>query len=136
MRIGELAERAGISTRTLRHYENLGLLSSRRATNGYRSYDESDLRVVTQIRSLVEVGFTLEETRPFVECLRDGNEAGDTCPASLHDYRTKMHEIEECVARLREAHDRLGRQLHEALTAHALGAGDPACAYHPHRETA
>lgn len=131
MRIGELAERAGTTTRALRHYESVGLLSSRRGSNGYRSYDESDLRVVRQIRSLVEVGFALDETRPFVECLRDGNDAGDSCPASLHAYRQKMHEIEECIARLQEVHTQLGRQLHEALTRHADATAEPACAYAP-----
>ena len=45
MRIGELAERAGVSTRALRYYEEQGLISARRAHNGYRDYDEDDLRV-------------------------------------------------------------------------------------------
>ena len=44
MRIGELAARVGTSTRTLRYYESRGLLRARRAVNGYRDYDEDDLR--------------------------------------------------------------------------------------------
>ncbi|MQA02208.1 MAG: MerR family transcriptional regulator [Streptosporangiales bacterium] len=136
MRIGELAERAGITTRALRHYENGGLLSARRTTNGYRSYDESDLRVVEQIRALVDIGFSLDETRPFVECLREGNDAGDSCPASLHAYRQKMRELETCIARLQEVHARLGQQLQDALVRHGVGAPDPACAYFPPKEQA
>ena len=45
--IGELAELAGVSTRTLRHYESLGLLVPQRAHNGYRSYSEVDAKTFT-----------------------------------------------------------------------------------------
>jgi DNA-binding transcriptional MerR regulator len=57
MRISELAERAGTSTRALRYYEEHGLLAARRASNGYREYDEVDLRLVREIRSLLDIGF-------------------------------------------------------------------------------
>lgn len=80
MRIGELAERAGTSTRTLRYYESRGLLPARRDGNGHRTYDEDDLRLLRQIRMLQDFGFELEETRPFVDCLRAGHPAGDSCP--------------------------------------------------------
>lgn len=131
MRIGELAERTGTTVRALRHYEEIGLLSSRRASNGYRRYDDADLGVVRQIRALVEVGFTLDQTRPFVECLRDGYESGDSCPASLTAYRQKMREIEECIERLRAVHTQLGRQLHAALARHELSAAEPVCEHVP-----
>jgi predicted site-specific integrase-resolvase len=39
MRIGELAERVGVTTKAIRYYERLGLLAPRRLANGYRSYD-------------------------------------------------------------------------------------------------
>ncbi|MEV7028412.1 MerR family transcriptional regulator, partial [Kitasatospora sp. NPDC093558] len=73
MRIGELAAQAGTTTRTLRYYESRGLLPARRNGNGYRAYDEADLRLLHQIRTLQEFGFDLEQTRPFVECLRAGH---------------------------------------------------------------
>ena len=76
MRIGELGERAGVTPRALRHYEELGLLPARRLANGYREYGEHDLALVAEIHRLVELGFALEETRPFVECLRAGYPSG------------------------------------------------------------
>ncbi len=76
MRIGELAARAGTTTRTLRYYESRGLLPARRDGKGHRTYDERDLRLVEQIRTLRDFGFDLEETRPFVECLRAGHPRG------------------------------------------------------------
>ncbi|MFJ2819735.1 MerR family transcriptional regulator [Streptomyces toxytricini] len=114
MRIGELAELAGTSTRTLRYYESRGLLSSTRAPNGYRTYDEDDLRLLRQIRTLQDFGFGLEETRPFVECLRAGHPAGDACPASLAVYRRKLAELDGLIGRLADVRDQVARQLADA----------------------
>lgn len=119
MRIGELGRRAGVSTRTLRHYESLGLLPARRRANGYRDYDEHDLRVVAEIRALVELGFALEETRPFVECLRAGHPTGASCAASREVQRRKLAEVDEWLGRLQSVRDRLTAELAEA------GAGAP-----------
>lgn len=94
MRIGELAARAGVSTRTLRYYEQQGLLPARRASNGYRLYEESDVRLVSQIRSLLAAGFTLDDTRPFVDCLRSGHDDGAACPESVAVYQRKLAEID------------------------------------------
>lgn len=114
MRIGELAERAGTSTRTLRYYETRGLLPARRDGNGYRTYDEDDLRLLRQIRTLQDFGFDLEETRPFVECLRAGHPAGDSCPASLAVYRRKLAELDGLIGRLTDVRDQVARQLSDA----------------------
>jgi DNA-binding transcriptional MerR regulator len=113
MRIGELAERAGVSTRALRYYEQQGLISAERTSNGYRRYDESDLRLVEQIRSLLAAGFTLEDTRPFVDCLRSGREVGAACPEPVAVYRRKLAEIDTeirtLIRRRAEVADQLAR---------------------------
>ncbi|GGS14512.1 MerR family transcriptional regulator [Streptomyces nojiriensis] len=126
MRIGELAERAGTSTRTLRYYESRGLLPARRADNGYRTYDEDDLRLLSQIRTLQDFGFELEETRPFVDCLRAGHPAGDSCPASLAVYRRKLAELDGLIGQLADVREQLGRQLADAERA-AGEAAVPKC---------
>jgi DNA-binding transcriptional MerR regulator len=97
----------------VRYYEAQGLLSARRSANGYRDYDDQDLRVVREIRSLIDVGFTLDETRPFVDCLREGNESGMVCPASMDAYRRKLADLDGCIARL----SALRSRLHDELTA-------------------
>ncbi|MCY9785544.1 MerR family transcriptional regulator [Nocardiopsis sp. EMB25] len=126
MRIGELAERAGVSTRTLRYYESLGLLPEHRAANGYRVYGDDDLRLVEQIRLLQDFGFGLEETRPFVECLRSGHPTGDSCPASINVYRDKLAELDALIDRLRTVRDQVGAQLAEA-EARLPEAPEPLC---------
>ncbi|GAA2438128.1 MerR family transcriptional regulator [Streptomyces glaucus] len=126
MRIGELAARAGTTTRALRYYESRGLLPARRGENGHRRYDESDLRLLRQIRALQDVGFGLEETRPFVECLRAGHPQGDSCPASLAVYRRKLAELDGLIEELRAARDKVAAQLTKAeLAAGATVPGGP-----------
>ena len=126
MRIGELAARAGTTTRTLRYYESRGLLPARRSGNGYRTYDESDLELLRQIRTLQDFGFELEETRPFVECLRAGHPEGDSCPASLAVYRRKLGELDALIGELQAVRAEIGGQLARAEAA-VPGGPEPMC---------
>ncbi|GAA0379978.1 MerR family transcriptional regulator [Microbispora corallina] len=114
MRIGELARRAGVSTRALRYYEQQGLIRARRSANGYREYDEGDVRLVTEIRALMAVGFTLEDARPFVECLRSGHPSGGSCPESVAVYRRKLGEIDGEIRALLARRSEVAAQLAEA----------------------
>ncbi|MFJ8546785.1 MerR family transcriptional regulator [Streptomyces sp. NPDC093586] len=131
MRIGELAARAGTTTRTLRYYESRGLLPARRDAHGYRTYDERDVKLLEQIRTLRDVGFDLEETRPFVECLRAGHAEGDSCPASLAVYRRKLAELDALIGELRGVRATVADQLARAeaardgLATEALVPGGP-----------
>ncbi|MFC8914508.1 MerR family transcriptional regulator [Streptomyces sp. NPDC047821] len=124
MRIGELAQRAGTTTRALRYYESRGLLRARRAENGHRTYDEDDLRLLQQIRTLQDFGFELEDTRPFVECLRAGHPAGDACPASVDVYRRKLEELDGLIDQLRSVRAEVAARL-----ALATGTPAPACEF-------
>lgn len=61
MRIGELAKKAGVTPRTIRYYENLGLLKpSERQGTGFRYYTESELAKLQKINCLKNLGLTLE----------------------------------------------------------------------------
>ncbi|MEU3842202.1 MerR family transcriptional regulator [Streptomyces sp. NPDC028635] len=131
MRIGELAARAGTTTRTLRYYEARGLLPARRDEHGHRSYDDHDLRLLEQIRTLQDFGFELEETRPFVECLRAGHPEGDSCPASVAVYRRKLAELDALIGELSGVRASVAAQLARAeqalgeLAAESLVPGGP-----------
>jgi DNA-binding transcriptional MerR regulator len=67
-RIGEVAEHLGVSTRTLRYYEELGLLApSSYSDGGSRRYDEADRQRLLRIRELQAImGFNLEEIREIL----------------------------------------------------------------------
>jgi DNA-binding transcriptional MerR regulator len=68
-RIGEIAERSGVSTRTLRYYEELGLLRpSGYSHGGSRRYDEADRQRILRIRELQAImGFNLDEIRKVLD---------------------------------------------------------------------
>jgi DNA-binding transcriptional MerR regulator len=62
MRIGELADQAGVTPRTIRYYEGLGLLGpSEREGQGFRYYTETELTRLKKIDVLKQLGLTLEE---------------------------------------------------------------------------
>jgi DNA-binding transcriptional MerR regulator len=68
MRVGALAKRIGISVRALHHYDQVGLLSpARRSEAGYRLYSDGDIRRLQQIRSLQQLGLSLEEIRDLLD---------------------------------------------------------------------
>lgn len=62
MHIGELADATGLSQRTIRHYDEVGLLpATTRSEGGFRVYTDSDLQRMLVIRSMKPLGFSLEE---------------------------------------------------------------------------
>jgi len=113
MLIGELAELAGTSARTLRYYEEQGLVRPQRDANGYRQYDDAELKVVHEIRSLLAVGFGMDDIKPFVECLRITG-SGHVCPDSVAVLRRKLAEVDGLIAELTDIRGRLNNQLAQA----------------------
>ncbi|AJT64840.3 MerR family transcriptional regulator [Streptomyces chattanoogensis] len=72
MRIGELARRVGVSARSLRYYEQRGLLHSRRDANGYRRYDAESVERVGRIRELLAMGLGTDDIRELLPCAQGG----------------------------------------------------------------
>jgi len=67
-KVGELAERTGVSVRTLHYYEEIGLLSpARRTASGHRQYGPAEIERLLVIRSLVQLGFRLDEVHQCLE---------------------------------------------------------------------
>lgn len=112
--IKDLAERAGVSVKAVRYYESRGLIAPERAANGYREYDDADVLVVREIRALLSLGLTADETVPFVECLRAGNDRADVCPASLDAYRLRIAEIDRRIEELSRLRGELSGLLDDA----------------------
>ena len=66
-KIGEIAKKAEVTTRTLRYYEQLGLLvPSEITSNGYRYYNDDSFQIITRIRNLQHVGLSLEEIKEVI----------------------------------------------------------------------
>lgn len=112
MRIGELARRTGVSRRSLRYYEQHGLLHARRGDNDWREYDEPAVDRVRAIAELLASGLTLDGVKDLVPCLEghDPEHCADTgLPART--YRARLTDVEGRLASLRETRDRLPRRL-------------------------
>jgi DNA-binding transcriptional MerR regulator len=105
LRIGEIAERSGVTPRTIRYYEELGLLPrTERAQGKHRVYTENDverLREVTRLRDLL--GLSLDELRSMI-----------TAESVRAELRRRFHETdsrEERVALLDQALPHIDTQL-------------------------
>lgn len=70
MHIGELAERSGLSLRTLRHYDDIGLVSaSKRTGGGFRLYTDRDFERLILIRRMKPLGFSLDQMAELLEII-------------------------------------------------------------------
>jgi DNA-binding transcriptional MerR regulator len=67
MNISELSKQSGLSTPTIRYYEQIKLLpKAKRKSNGYREYSENDLKQLFLIQQAQQVGFSLAEIKAFL----------------------------------------------------------------------
>jgi DNA-binding transcriptional MerR regulator len=77
MRIGEVADRTGLSLRTIRHYEEVGLAPpSARSQGGFRLYTDDDVTRLLVIKRMKPLGFALEEMRDLLTILDDLQSGG------------------------------------------------------------
>ncbi|MGE7634397.1 MerR family transcriptional regulator [Bacillus paramycoides] len=94
MRIGELSKETGVSERSLRHYEEKGLLPSNRLENGYRDFDKSAIEKVALIQMYLQLGLNLEETARMLRCLEIAPHLYENpCSSILTLYEDKLCEV-------------------------------------------
>ena len=118
MRIGELADRTGVPVKTIRYYEDIGVLAPpERAPSGYRDYDDPVIDRLAFIRAAQAVGLTLGEIRQVV-ALRERGETPCAHVVTLLEHRAD--EISERIIELQRLQGDLRR-----LAARAKGL-DPA----------
>ncbi|WP_431776801.1 MerR family transcriptional regulator [Streptomyces cucumeris] len=111
MRIGELAKATGTTPRALRHYEQAGLITSCRADNGYRVYDERAAVRVRNIRHLLTVGLTLDDVGCFSPCLDGDMATVPPSPEGLRIARDRLAVLDARIAAQTRARDRLAEAL-------------------------
>ncbi|WP_435817306.1 MerR family transcriptional regulator [Micromonospora aurantiaca (nom. illeg.)] len=92
MQIGEAAERVGLSIRTIRHYEEAGLIvPSARSDGGFRLYTEPDLDRLAVVKRMKPLGFTLDEMRDLLAVLDALDAATGVDRAALLDRLDMFH---------------------------------------------
>ena len=112
MQIGELSKRTGASVRSIRYYQQQGLLQACRRASGYREFDENAVELVSRIQVLLRNGFTLDEIRSVAVDLDDSN-IDAVCREVAALYHRKLAELDE---RIREV-ERLQARIRDRLAA-------------------
>lgn len=121
LKVGELAKRTGVSVRALHHYDEIGLLSPRHRTEaGYRVYGPGDIVRLLQIKSLQQLGFSLEEIRNCLD--RPGFSLSGVIELHLERLREEIdlqrklvHRLESIAERLRAAEDISAKEFIETV---------------------
>lgn len=100
MQIGEVAARTELSLRTIRHYEDAGLvIPSARSQGGFRLYAEADVVRLMVIRRMKPLGFTLEEMRSLLDATDRLDSDGELPPAERDELRTRVRGFEQAAQR-------------------------------------
>jgi DNA-binding transcriptional MerR regulator len=119
VRIGEVAERAGVSVRALRYYEEQGLLITDREPSGHRRYAESAVPRVKFIQLLYSAGLTSKTVTELLPFMDSGVITGEMLGRLTDEHARLRTRIDE----LTQAHDQLGELI--AASPHFRQPGTP-----------
>jgi Cu(I)-responsive transcriptional regulator len=119
MNIGTAAERSGLPAKTIRYYEEIGLLKPDRTDNGYRDYSTADIHKLRFLQRSRSLGFSVEECRQLLS-LYDDKERESADVKAIAE--AKLAEIDRKLAELAGLRDMLRH-----LVAHCHGDHRPDC---------
>ena len=109
MQISEAARRAGVSSPTIRYYEEIGLLRKPpRSAGGYRRYTEAAVEELRFIRKAQAMGFSLDEIREILHLSRSGKKP---CGHVLALARAHLAAVDERIRRLQRFREQLADDL-------------------------
>ena len=97
MNIGEVAERSGIPPKTIRYYEDIGLVRPQRSGNGYRAFRETDLHKLAFLGRARALGFSIEDCRTLLSLYEDETRESAQVKAVAEEHLTA---IDEKIAQL------------------------------------
>jgi Cu(I)-responsive transcriptional regulator len=105
MNIGTAARQSGQPPKTIRYYEEIGLLTADRAANGYRDYSAEDVHLLRFVQRSRSLGFSVEECRQLLSLYTDRDRASADVKAIATD---KLGEIDRKIAELTGLREMLG----------------------------
>ncbi len=97
MNISEVAKQSGLPVKTVRYYDEIGLLVAHREENGYRSYDESMLNKLRFLQRSRSLGFSIEDCRNLLSLYQDKHRASADVKKLAE---SRIREIENKIAEL------------------------------------
>lgn len=128
MQIGEVATRTELSLRTIRHYEETGLvIPSARSQGGFRLYTESDVARLMVIRRMKPLGFTLDEMRALLDATDRLDSGNELPPEERESLLERIRGFEQAAQqRVADLRTQLARAEEFAATLEARVARTPA----------
>jgi len=109
MNIGQAGERSGLPPKTIRYYEDIGLIKPLRDTNGYRAFRDSDAHKLTFLCRARALGFSIEECRTLLGLWEDQNRASADVRAVAERH---LSQIEDKIRDLQTMRDTLSHLVH------------------------
>ncbi|WP_062052014.1 MerR family transcriptional regulator [Bacillus sp. JCM 19034] len=107
MRISELSVKTGVSIRSLRYYEEKGLITPQRLTNGYRQYNGSDVERVNNIQLFLDLGLSTDEIHPILDCTTEISTSSKCASEAISLYEGKLRDTRTQIKQLREVEIKL-----------------------------
>lgn len=104
MNISEVAKRAGLPAKTIRYYEEIGLIRPQRSANGYRAFRDSDLHKLAFLGRARSLGFAIEDCRTLLALYDDRQRASADVKAVAEGHLAR---IAAKIAELRAMQDTL-----------------------------
>jgi Cu(I)-responsive transcriptional regulator len=104
MNIGDVSARSGLPVKTIRYYEDIGLISPLRDTNGYRSFREREAHMLSFLGRARALGFTIEDCRTLLALYNDETRASADVKMVAREH---LDRIEAKMADLKAMHDTL-----------------------------
>ncbi|UMZ74357.1 MerR family transcriptional regulator [Natranaerofaba carboxydovora] len=129
IRIGDLAKMAGVSTRTIKYYEEIGLISpADRSSGGFRYYTSDDLIKIKVIRNLQEMDYPLSQIKEFFSIRNSSDSGNEAASKVLENLEEQVEEIDQKI----QEYKQLKKEIMETkeLVENCLG-----CTNKPTRET-
>jgi DNA-binding transcriptional MerR regulator len=116
MRIGELAQRTGVSERSLRYYEEQRLLTADRTPGGHRDYPEHAVDRVVHIQELFAAGLCSKKIVEILPCMRDTDGGANefATPALVNELRVERERIDRMIADLLRSREVLDEVIERA----------------------
>lgn len=110
MNIGDAATHSGLPAKTIRYYEDIGLVAPGRAGNGYRDFSDTDLHKLAFVQRARSLGFSIEECRALLSLYDDRDRASADVKALAKSH---LKQIEEKIAGLQAMQKTLGNLVHK-----------------------
>lgn len=104
MNIGAAEQASGLPAKTIRYYEDIGLLIPARRDNGYRDYGRTDIHKLAFLKRARGLGFSIEDCRALMSLYEDRNRASADVRTLAH---THLHRIEDKISELQGLRDAL-----------------------------